>query len=314
MKKPGKFFILFVLMAISVNYVTGQEVNYASNINKYLSLDGKQLVIKYDLPFPDTTQLFDIILKINYNDKVIQPHDSLLTGSWGNKISPGMEKVILWDFPNEFKNIINKVTIEVIATKMSGPLADFDYKISGNKPPFEVKFENKSKNADLYSWNFGDLKSRNNNLSQLENPVHTFKTGGAYNVELLASRSKSKTSDSIMKTMTLGKGNEQDLQKLKKLKTIWLGSAIASAGIGVYSLLRANSLYNQYKTATNNSETLRKKYKTYDVITPAALVISGVCVFEVIVQSKKIRETKQTLSMHFIPLDEGGVVGLTWNY
>ena len=80
----------------------------------------------------------------------------------------------------------------------------------------------------------------------MESPVHKYKSGGKYNVKLLAGNNKTKTTDSIMKVVKLGSGNEQDVQKHKKLKNIWLGSAIASAGIGGYCLVKYNKVYNDW--------------------------------------------------------------------
>jgi len=311
MTKMSKFFVLFIFTTLPISYISGQESDYVKNVNRYLSLDGKQLVIKYDLPSPDTTQLFDIILKIYYNDKVIQPEEQTLTGSWGNRVTPGIEKVILWDFPNEFKGDINRVTIEVVARPMVTPVANFEYKILNNKPPYEVQFENMSKNADTYSWKFGDLKS-SDNLSSQANPLHKFKSNGTYNVELTAGNSKTSTSHDFMKPLTLGKGNEQDIQKHKKLRTIWLGSAIASAGVGTYFLFESNNLWNEWgKTA---DEALKEKSKTYGTIGTATLVVSGVCISQMIIQSIKIKKIKQSVSLNLIPLDKGGVVGLAWNF
>jgi PKD repeat protein len=313
MTNKNKLLTLIFLMAISLNQVAGQDTIFASNINKYLSLDGKQLVIKYDLPYSDTTQLFDIILRIYYNDKVIQPNDNSLKGSWG-EVKPGVEKVIFWDFPNEFTGAINKVTIGVVARKTIRPIADFDYKVLSKEPPFEVKFGNKSRNADNYSWNFGDLKSGTNNASLLENPVHKYKSMGSYKIGLTAGSTKSNALDNIVKTITVGKGSEQELQKHKKLRTIFLGSAIATAGIGAYAEIKSYNLYNEYKTATGNAGELRKKYKTYGVIGPAVLAVSSACIVEVFLQTKKIRTIEQTLSLNYIPLDHGGVVGLAFRF
>jgi hypothetical protein len=174
---------------------------------------------------------------------------------------------------------------------------------------------NKSKNADTYSWKFGDLKSGKDNLSTLPSPDHKFKSAGNYNVELIAGNKISNAIDSIMKVVALGKGNEQDMQKHKRLKTIWLGSAVASAGIGGYCLVKSVGLYNDSKTTTTDDpEELRKESKTYGVVGAVALVVSGVCITEVIIQSKKIKAAEQSLSMHFIPLDKGGAVGLAWSF
>lgn len=52
----------------------------------------------------------------------------------------------------------------------------------GDTLPFavRVRFTNSSKDAFLYQWNFGD----NSALRTEQNPVHTYRTGGTYNVSL----------------------------------------------------------------------------------------------------------------------------------
>ncbi len=303
---------MLFLTAFSFNYLIGQESTYVSNVNRYLTLDGKQLAIKYDLPSSDSTQLFDIILKIYYNNQVIQPQDSTLTGSWGSKVAPGIEKVILWDFPNEFRGDINRVTIEVVAKPISDPLAGFEYRIMTKESPFEVKFENKSRNADLYSWNFGDLKSPGNNLSTLESPAHKYKSGGTYKVELMARSSKNNAFNTIVKEVTINTGNEQDLQKHKNLKNIWLGATLASAGISAYCFLKYNSTYGDWKN--EGTDELEKKYTNYRKVGIASAIVSGVCISQVIIQTKKLQKAKRTMSMNFVPLNEGGAVELVWNF
>lgn len=312
MTNKCRILISLILMALSANFASGQDTIFARNINKYLSLDGKQLVIKYDLPYTDTTQLFDIVLRIYYNDKVIEPTTNSLTGSWGEKVKPGVEKVILWDFPNEFTGAINKVTIGVVARKMSTPKANFDYKVLSDKPSFQVRFENKSMNSDFYSWNFGDLKSRNTNTSFMPSPVHRYKSPGKYKVELIAGSNKTSTSDSIVKIVSVGKVNAQDIQKLKTLRTIFLGAAVATAGAGAFSLIKSNSLFNEWKK--EGTDDLKKKYKTYEVIGPAAFVVSGACALEVFLKTKKIRNAEKATSMNFIPLGNGAGMELVLNF
>ena len=129
MKNQIKCFIIFILAAVSINCLNGQETNFASNVKRSLSVDGKGLTIEYDLAFPDTTQLFDIILNLVHNGNIIQPRENNLHGAWGNGVKPGIEKVILWDFPNEFKDDINKVTVDIVAIKTRDPSADFEFKI-----------------------------------------------------------------------------------------------------------------------------------------------------------------------------------------
>jgi hypothetical protein len=299
-------------MAVSINNVTGQEINFASNISRYPSPVGKQLVIKYDLVFQDTSQLFDIILKIYYNDKIIQPQENTLTGSWGNKIKPGTDKVILWDFPDEFKNDIHKLTVEVIASKTKGPSANFEYEVLSKKPPYEVKFNNKSKNTDYFYWKFGDMKSGLNNLSDLKNPIHKYKSGGTYSVELKAGNKASKEDDTIVKEVSFGMGNEQDLQKHKTLKTIWLGATAATAGFGGFCILKYYKLEDKYRESDDLE--FRKEAKTYRTVGIAALVVSGACISQVIIQSKKIRAVEKPMSINLIPVEKGCVLGLALTF
>lgn len=308
LKSKTVFLCLFIIGLVSTDYCKGQDTIPAANVNKFLYLDGKQLVIKYDLPYSDTTQLFDIVLKIYYNNRVIEPNTNSLTGSWGEKIKPGVEKVILWDFPNEFTGDINKVTVEVVARKMVQPQALFEYQVLTSKPPYEVKFDNNSKNADFYSWKFGDGSSVNDNISTLVNPVHKYRSGGKYNVELTAGNSKSKTSNSISKVVSLGMKNAQELQKHKTLRTVWGGGAVLTAGIGGYSLVKSNNVFNDWKTATTDADKLKKEYKTYDAIGAASLVVSGVCISQVILQSLKIRKINQSVAMNIVPIDKGGAI------
>jgi len=316
MKNKGKYFIFLLFTAFSINHVAGQETNFASNVKKSLSVDGKGLTIEYDLEFADTTQLFDIILKIDHKGNVIQPLENDLHGDCGNRLKPGMEKIIMWDFPNDFKGGINELNVDVIAIKTRGPLAGFDFKILTSKPPFDVKFTNKSKNADMYSWNFNDLKSGKNNLSTLESPVHRFKSAGNYNIELTAGNSINTTSNTTMKVVALGKGNEQELQKHKKLRTIWLGSAIATTAVGGFSFLKYIKTKNEWRTEPDIEKynELEKKYKTYMIMGAAAVAVTGVCITQVFIQTKKIRTTEQALSINYIPLNKGGAMGLAWNF
>jgi hypothetical protein len=115
-----------------------------------------------------------------------------------------------------------------------------------------------------------------------------------------------------MKLVTLGMGKEQELQKHKKLKTIWLGSAVASAGIGTLCLVRSKSLWSDWTTEGNPD--LKKKSNTNKVIGYSALVVSAVSITQVIIQTKKINSIKQSMSMSYIPLQKGGGVGLAWKF
>jgi len=83
----------------------------------------------------------------------------------GSVIRPGFE--ITWE--------------STVATAI--PTADFSF--SGTDVPFNAPIEFSDLSVDLpstWAWNFGD-----GNTSDLQNPIHTYATGGSYSVELIAS-------------------------------------------------------------------------------------------------------------------------------
>lgn len=60
------------------------------------------------------------------------------------------------------------------------PIASFQFEVSATNF-LEVQFENFSRNAATYAWNFGD-----GNTSTDENPLHTYEAAGTYEVTLTA--------------------------------------------------------------------------------------------------------------------------------
>lgn len=305
--KTRTWHIVFVFMILSSLNTAAQERKIVTNVSKSFSLDKRHLVITYDLVSPDTSQLFDVRLKIFYGSKVIQPRAEELTGSWGYKISPGKEKTILWDLPPEFSADINLITAEVTALKSTYPSADFEFKIISQIPDFEVKFNNKSTNSDKYSWEFGDPKTLQENISSLENPVHKYKSPGNYKVGLISANTKNNTADTMVQAVSLVK-NEQ-ISKYKNLRTVWISSAVASAAIGVYGFIRHKSLFNEWKE--KGTDDLEKKYKIYRIVGPAGIVVSGISISQIIAQSKKIRDAEKKLSLYFLPAGQEFVAGAT---
>jgi len=61
------------------------------------------------------------------------------------------------------------------------PMADFAYNGKEHIAPINVTFENKSKKAEIYEWDFGD-----GNTSTEEAPSHRYTSSGNYTVVLKA--------------------------------------------------------------------------------------------------------------------------------
>lgn len=316
MKNVMKYFFFTILIGISINCANAQEENFASNISKLVSPDGKQLVIKYDLIYPDTSQLFDVNLEINFADKIVKPEATSLSGAWGSKRKAAKENVVIWEFPGELKDYISKVVVKVIATKAINPLANFDFKIMTRSAPFDVKFLNKSKNSDTYLWSFGDSKSGALNISTEESPVHRFKKSGNYIVELASGSKNNGGGDTIRKTVLLSTGKEQEIAKHKKLRTIWLGSTVAAAGVGTFSFVKYGKTKDEWQIEQDRSryEELEKKMNTYKAVGITAAVISGVCISQVVIQSLKIKSLENSISFNYIPVENGAMIKLAFRF
>jgi hypothetical protein len=103
-------------------------------------------------------------------------------------------------------------------------------------------------------------------------------------------------------------------KKHKTMKQIWLGASVATAAVGTFAVIRSNSLYNDYQTAREDAEDIRKQFETMDIVAPVAFIVSGICVSQVIIQAKKQKRAQQKLSMQLMPLHDGAVVGLRWTF
>ncbi len=72
-----------------------------------------------------------------------------------------------------------------VAVQYPVPVANFTFTGNNNPSPCLVTFTNLSANATSYSWNFGD----NSTGSAVQNPQHTYTSGGTYTVSLTATGS-----------------------------------------------------------------------------------------------------------------------------
>jgi len=77
-------------------------------------------------------------------------------------------------------------SVKIDAAAASAPEADFTYTVTNDSiAPATVTFNNQSKNASTYLWDFGDSGSASNTSTD-QNPMHTYSTPGTYNVTLTA--------------------------------------------------------------------------------------------------------------------------------
>ena len=87
----------------------------------------------------------------------------------------------------KLKNYSPLIVLLALCIGCGKPIADFTY--SGeNKAPASIKFENSSKKAETYQWDFGD-----GNSSEEASPNHEYKSSGNYPVKLTAKKGKKET-------------------------------------------------------------------------------------------------------------------------
>jgi PKD repeat protein len=89
--------------------------------------------------------------------------------------------------------------ITVTAAPVITPVADFTATPTTGVAPLSVQFADKSTNADVWVWTFGDGAT-----STLQNPpAHTYTAAGTYTVQLQAVNSTSSKSNTASKTITV---------------------------------------------------------------------------------------------------------------
>lgn len=187
MKPTKKLYLLsFLLPLVAINFCYSQETNYATNTRTTFS-DEKKLYINFDIVSNDGSKYFHVVLELIYQGTPVKPNPNNLFGAHGHAITPG-NKVIYWDYENDFSQDINKLEVNVFAWREKEPQAKFKSTTeSGNFfAPCKINFSNYSENSDRYEWNFGDAGSGIENSSFEENPSHNFKNGGRYTISLTA--------------------------------------------------------------------------------------------------------------------------------
>ncbi len=184
--KPFVAFFVFLVAFLVALPVSGQK-NYATNIKQELYDDN--LIITYDVLPDDGTQSLEVTFMVTYNGKKVPT--TWVSGEWEGTITPGVEKVITWNYKKDFTEDISRVQVNVFAIKVNEPRAAFEIASKGNNgyAPCEVRVRNLSSNATLFHWDFGDPSSGINNNSSEREPVHTYNREGTYQITLNARNS-----------------------------------------------------------------------------------------------------------------------------
>lgn len=102
--------------------------------------------------------------------------------------------------------------------------------------------------------------------------------------------------------------------KHKKSRNIWLASTVLSAGIGTYSVIRSNNLYEDYQNAGSEASDIRKQIETLDTITPVAYSVAAICLTGVIIKSVKYRKAEKNISLNTYPLKNGVLFSMLYQF
>jgi len=103
-------------------------------------------------------------------------------------------------------------------------------------------------------------------------------------------------------------------RKHKTWSTVWLSSALATAGAGLLSKVRSNQLYDQYKTAGSDAADIRSQVETFDAIAPVAFGLSGLCGVAFIVKSSAAGKVRKQLQLTSTADMGTGGIKLTYNF
>ena len=76
---------------------------------------------------------------------------------------------------------------------------------------------------------------------------------------------------------------------------------------------QSTTLYNDYKTATNDASSIKSKVETMSMISPIAFALGGLSAVEFIIQSGKLSKAKK-LTMSLIYLNKGAGMSLALNF
>jgi PKD repeat protein len=293
-------YVAIILVLSLFGKIALSQENFASNISKSISEDGK-LLVTYDVASTDGAKSFSVILLLTYEGKQIEAKSAY--GDIGSGISPGKEKAIVWYYKDDFEGDIQNVAVDVFAYKENEPRAVFQVgSISNNGyAPCKVDFLNNSSYANEYQWDFGDPSSGVENVSFTENPSHVYKTGGIYSIALTARNTQLnlenkyyqsievKTHDPVVADFKIEGNNQMPTAKVDFINT--------SVNADTYHWNFGDSFCNPRQNESDK-ENPRHKYKEAGTFTVTLTVknnfskLSDTMTKEVIVGQQKVAEAK----------------------
>ncbi len=126
-------------------------------------------------------------------------------------------------------------------------------------------------------------------------------------------RSATGTSSLTTEFNKIGLGKK--LKKHRSLQAVWGVSTLLSAGTGIYTMFKANELYDTYQNASYGSQIhIREEIESLDKITPVAFGVAGFCSLNYLIQGIKKSKVKKSLKIKAAYIDNGFGMMLTMNF
>lgn len=101
------------------------------------------------------------------------------------------------------------------------------------------------------------------------------------------------------------KRNVSEIQ-LKNKKIFWGIGSILTASTGAFSVIQSNMLYQDYKTATTQANSIHNKIESLNILTPISFALAGFSAIEFFVQQSK---QNKSIKLKIIP-DKNAVSGI----
>jgi hypothetical protein len=282
-----KFFILALFLAGIYSGVKCQEVKNFQAVQ-----EGNQIKITYDLSGKERFYNIKLFYSLDKGKSWLGPMLKI-SGDAGEKLSSGSNKLIIWDALSEqgpLEGFVQfKIETETFADKVPEIVQEVPLKKEISK---RDSLNLKEKKADIKKKAAGET----------------------------ITATKPEPEKEIVKEKTVVKDSgktslaNQNLKKVKTAKIIFGGSAITSAVVGIFTFQKANSLYNEYTSGSEDAANLRKKIEGLDKITPIGFGIAGICGAGFVYEIIKTGKIKKQLTINPFPVNKGGGVNLTLNF
>lgn len=113
--------------------------------------------------------------------------------------------------------------------------------------------------------------------------------------------------EKIVKQDTPPVMNDLKFKRAKSMKFVFMATTLVAAGTGAYSYQKGNKLYDDYQSAIDNSDELRKQITAQDNILSVAMATTGISLVAAIIQGS--RQAKFRKQLQLTPVADNQTTG-----